>query len=300
MNHANVVGFIGLGAMGMRMAKRLLELGYNLYAYDIEPSLRQELAEAGAVAAPNPAEVAKETEIIVCMLPTPDALRTVVKGDNGIVTSAHANTIVVDMGTSGPSVDLECAAILSQKGARLIDAPVGKGTWAAGTGDLTILVGGDEETISRAEHILRALGSKIIRCGSLGAGQVTKLANNLASCVNMATLAEVYLLASARGINAEVLATALNGTAADSWHLQNSLPRVVMERFEPGFKVKLAFKDLNLIHDLAEELRLTLPCVEAAIQWFKLALDQGYAELDWSIVAKVARECHQSAARGDV
>ncbi|MEH7384233.1 NAD(P)-dependent oxidoreductase, partial [Bacillus sp. JJ1521] len=196
----------------------------------------------------------------------------------------------IDMGTCGPSVDIECAEHLKTKGAYIIDAPVGKGTWAAGSGELTILVGGDKEVIKRAEDVLNKLGSQIIHCGSLGSGQVVKLANNLASCVNMAALGELYTLASSKGIEIDILQQALTGTAADSWHLQNSLPRVKTENFEPGFKTRLAHKDLNLISDLGEELGIELPVATEAIKWYQNAMYLGYGEEDWSVIAKAALE----------
>lgn len=285
------IGFIGLGAMGNLMSEHLLERGYNLHIYDINKDLVKELEKKGAKGYSNPKEVAENSTHVICMLPNPQIVRSVVLGQDGIIEGIKEGSVVIDMGTVGPAIELECAERLKEKKADLIDAPVGKGVWAAGKGELTILAGGDADNISKVEYILRELGSEVIICGSLGSGQVVKLANNLASCVNVATLSELYKLANGKGIEVDVLQNALSGTAADSWHLQNSLPRIKNDDFSPAsFKTVLANKDLNLISDLGEEMSMNLPITHAAIKYYETAIEQGYGDLDWSVLGKSAVE----------
>lgn len=290
MDKKQQVGFIGLGAMGSLMATHLLSNGIEVHVYDIQSTLCNEIAEKGGIVHPHPKSVAEHSMVIICMLPNPSVVRSVILGENGVLEGVKRESVVIDMGTVGPSVEIECAERLQEKGAHLIDAPVGKGVWAAGSGELTILAGGDKEIIARVEDILNMLGEKIIYCGPLGSGQVVKLSNNLASCVNMAALSELYVLAQKNGIDIDVIQEALTGTAADSWHLHNSLPRVKQDEFSPGFKTKLAHKDLELVVGLGEELGIDLPVSSNALSWYNNAMDKGYEDSDWSALAKAALE----------
>jgi len=291
MNGNKSVGLIGLGAMGGLMGGHLLEEGFDLHVFDISENLVEELVKKGAKGHKSPKEVAEKSKHVICMLPNPKVVEQVILGEKGVIEGIQEGSVVIDMGTVGPTIEIECAERLREKNADLIDAPVGKGVWAAGKGELTILAGGKEETISKVEYILSTLGEEIIRCGSLGSGQVVKLSNNLASCVNIATISELYKLASEKGIEIDVLQKALTGTAADSWHLQNSLPRVKSEEFSPAsFKTKLAHKDLNLITDLGKEISMELPITAAAIKYYENAIEKGYGELDWSVLGKASVE----------
>lgn len=291
MNDEKSIGLIGLGAMGGLMGGHLLREGFELNVFDISEDLVADLVGKGAKAYKSPKEIAENSKHIICMLPNPKVVEQVVLGENGIIEGIQEGSVVIDMGTVGPTVEIKCAEKLREKNADLIDAPVGKGVWAAGEGNLTILAGGSQETISKVEYILSTLGEEIIHCGSLGSGQVVKLSNNLASCVNIATVSELYTLASKKGIKIDILQEALTGTAADSWHVQNSLPRIKNDDFTPAsFKAVLAHKDLNLISDLGEEISLDLPIANAAIKYYEKAIEKGYGELDWSVLAKSSME----------
>lgn len=284
------IGFIGLGAMGSLMVSHLLSKGKEVHVYDIESSFCEKMEKKGAIVQPHPKAVAEHTSVVICMLPNPNVVRNVILGDNSLIKGIQPEAIVIDMGTVGPSIEIECAEQLNKKRAHLIDAPVGKGVWAAGSGELTIFAGGKKEIVDRAESVLNLLGEKIIYCGSLGSGQVIKLSNNLASCVNMATVSELYLLAQKKGIEIDIIQEALSGTAADSWHLQNSLPRVKTEEFNPGFKTGLAHKDLELVVDLGNELGIDLPVSSNALLWYDNAIEKEYEDMDWSVLAKAALE----------
>src|SRR5699024_2525503 len=281
INNDNI-GLVGLGAMGGLMSKHLINEGFNVHVYDVSRNTVAEVEKKGAIGHKSPKEVAENSKHIVCMLPNPYIVREVILGEQGVIEGIQENSVVIDMGTVGPTVEIECADRLKDKKANLIDAPVGKGVWAAGKGELTIFVGGVKKTIKSVEYILSTLGKEIIYCGCLGSGQVVKLANNIASCVNIATISELLKLARENGIEIDILKKALTGTAADSWHLQNSLPRIKNEEFSPAnFKTKLAHKDLKLVTNLGEEISADMPMTEAAIKYYDKAIEMGHGEMDW-------------------
>jgi len=282
------VGFIGLGLMGTPMATQVLRSGFALTVYDVDATAVAKLVAEGAQAAATPRELAERSDLVVCMLPHPDVLRTVLLGPDGVVAAAPAPTAVVDMSTSGPGVVTECAKELSARGVAMADAPVGKGPWAAEKGELTILYGGDDATFAVAEPVLAAMGSAIHRCGPLGSGQVIKLANNLVSCANMSVLAEAYALTKAYGADTDVLVEVMPQTSADSWQLRNTLiAKILQGDLSPMFKLGLAHKDMRLILELAESLGTTIDAGRGAYRWYDTALREGHGDHDWGAVALV-------------
>ena len=181
---------------------------------------------------------------------------------------------------------LAVGARLAEKGIRMVEGPIGKGPWAAERGELTIMMGGDRETLREVEFLFRLIGNEIYYCGPLGAGQVVKVANNLASCANLAVAAEAYALAAAGGADLEVVTKVMPQTAADSWQLRNA----VIDRahgkgdFAPVFKLKLARKDLQLAAAMLQGLGLPSACAEGALAWYDEGHDAGYDDLDQSAV----------------
>jgi 3-hydroxyisobutyrate dehydrogenase-like beta-hydroxyacid dehydrogenase len=268
--------------MGSLMAQHLVSVGVQVVAFDVDETKRKQFE----FPAESPSDVAKNVEWIVCMLPHPDVLRDVLLGKNGIHETAKRGTIVIDMSTSGPDIDVFCAHALEPSGIELIDAPVGKGTWAAGQGALTILAGGESGQIKRATWLLSLLGTKIIHCGPLGSGQVVKLGNNIATCANLAAAFEAYQFATSNGANAEALLEVMRDTAADSWQLNNTVPRALANDFSLGFKSSLALKDLTLTLSRAETEGLYLPCTKGASTWYQRSVDAGDGELDLGVIFK--------------
>ena len=219
-NDIKRIGLIGLGAMGAPMARQILQKHGQVTVFDVDPAAVQTLADAGATAAGSPRAVGLSSDIVITMLPHPDVFREVLFGRDGLADGLKASAILIDMSTNGAAVIQEAEKALRPRGIRVMDAPVGKGPWAAEKGELTILMGGDEATCRDAEWVLGMVGSKLYHCGPLGAGQVVKLANNLVSCGNMAVLAEAYALAKAGGAKMEVLTEVMPMTSADSWQLR--------------------------------------------------------------------------------
>lgn len=215
-----------------------------------------------------------------------------VMGDPGLALlrdlAERGARFTVPTTTNGLAAVKAAAAALEPRGVRVMDAPVGKGPWAAETGELTILMGGDAATCEAARPVLSLVGSTLHHCGPLGAGQVMKLANNLASCANIAVLAEAYALAKAGGADPAVLAELMPQTSADSWHARHTLNgKVLKGDFDPMFKLKLAAKDMRLIVEMARDLGMPSSCTEGALDWYEKGEAAGHGELDWGAVMLV-------------
>jgi 3-hydroxyisobutyrate dehydrogenase-like beta-hydroxyacid dehydrogenase len=283
------VGFVGLGAMGSPMAKQVLAKHGQIAVFDVDAKAVKALTEAGATSAMNPRELGASADIVITMLPHPDVFRNVVLGKDGLAEGMKSGSILIDMSTNGTAVLQEAQKALAPKGIRLMDAPVGKGPWAAEKGDLTILMGGDESVTREAEWLLGMVGSKLYHCGPLGAGQVVKLANNLASCANMAVLAEAYALAKAGGARLDVLTEVMPQTSADSWQLRQTLNgKILKGDFNPMFKLKLANKDMKLIAEMAKSLGTPMQVTAGALDWYEKGERAGHGELDWGAIILVS------------
>lgn len=279
------IGFIGLGAMGMPMAQQVLAKHGRLTVYDVDADAVRRLAGEGATADRSPREVGEDSDIVITMLPHPDVLRDVVNGDDGLLAGMSAGSTLIDMSTNGLAIIKEVGGPLRDKGVKLVDAPVGKGPWAAEKGDLTIMMGGDAADCEAVRWVLEMMGSKVYHCGPLGAGQAIKLANNLASCANMSVAAEAYALAKAAGADLDVLMEVMPQTSADSWQLRNTLIKKVLNNdFSPMFKLGLARKDMRLIAEMADDLAVNVPCARASLEGYDQAADAGHGDLDWGAV----------------
>jgi 3-hydroxyisobutyrate dehydrogenase-like beta-hydroxyacid dehydrogenase len=280
------VGWIGLGDLGGAMARRIRTHGVRLAVYDIDPGAVRRLTDLGATAAGSVQELAERSDIVMLSLPHPSVLKEVALGEGGLIHSLAAGSIVCDTSTNGRDAVVEVGAKLADKGIRMVEGPIGKGPWAAEKGELTIMMGGDRETLAEVEFLFRIIGNELYHCGPLGAGQVVKVANNLASCANLAVAAEAYALAAAGGADLDVVTQVMPKTAADSWQLRNN----VVDRghgrgdFSPVFKLKLARKDLQLAVAMAESLGLPNACAKGALAWYDKGHDAGHDDLDQNAI----------------
>jgi 4-hydroxybutyrate dehydrogenase / sulfolactaldehyde 3-reductase len=289
MNGSKRLGFAGLGTMGGPMAQQVLKKHGLLTVYDVDDNAVRGLSDAGAVAAKSPSELAEASDIVITMLPHPDVFREVVLGSNGLARGLNAGAFLIDMSTNGLKAIKAAAAALAKQGVHVIDAPVGKGPWAAEKGELTILMGGDEVLCREVEWVVRMMGSTVYHCGPVGAGQVVKLANNFASCGNMAVLAEAYALAKAGGAKLDVLCEVMPHTSADSWQLRQTLNGKIRKGdFSPMFKLKLARKDMRLIVDMARELGTPIAAGEGILEWYEKGEAAGHGERDWGAIMLVS------------
>jgi len=276
------VGFIGLGIMGRPMAKNLLKAGYSLVVHNRSQGAVQELVGLGAKAAGSPEAVARETRVVVLMLPSSPDVEQVALGPQGLLAGARPGQIVVDMSTISPLVTRKVGAALAEKGVRMLDAPVSGGEKGAIEGTLSIMVGGDPAVFQEVLPLFQAMGKTITHLGPLGAGGFTKLANQIVVAGNLTALAEALTLAAKAGLDIELTLKALGGGLAGSRCLEQKTPNYLAHEYRPGFKIDLHYKDLGLIMEAARELGVPLPTTALVQELFAALRVRGRGGLDHS------------------
>jgi 3-hydroxyisobutyrate dehydrogenase-like beta-hydroxyacid dehydrogenase len=278
------VGFVGLGVMGQPMASNVLRKGFTLRVYDTDPEKRNILQAAGAEAVERVAELAAWADVIIFMLPGPKEIKA-----TALVVKEHARpgTIVVDMSTSDPALDLEMETFLGKKGIRWLDAPVSRAVPAAVQGVLLTMVGGDAATLETVRPVLAAMAKDIVHIGPVGSGHVMKLLNNLKIMAEVALIAEVVALGVRSGIAAETVDAVLTGSSAESFMWRYQLPRMIKGNFVPGFSIDHGHKDLTLASDWADRLGINLPMGSAAKDLFELAQQRGHGAQDTAVLVKI-------------
>ncbi len=244
--------------MGKRMARRLLRAGYSLVVHNRSRGPVEELAREGAEPAWSPREVAERVDVLITMVPDSPDVEKVLFGEGGVAESGKRGLIVVDMSTISPIKAREFAERLRERGIEMLDAPVSGGTIGAEQGTLTIMVGGRREVFEKVKPILSVLGKKITYMGGNGAGQSTKICNQVAIAGALLGVCESLLLAKASGLDPMKVIDVLSGGAASSWQLINLGPKIVERDFEPGFKASHFRKDLRIAREIGEELDLPL------------------------------------------
>lgn len=260
------IGFIGLGRMGEPASRRILEAGYKLIVNDIRKEAGQSLVQKGATWAETPKAVAELCDVVFSFLPAPADVEEVACGKGGLFYGWKRGDIYVDMSTNSPSTIRRIAGIAKEKGVRVLDAPVTGGVTGARNGTLTIMVGGDVQTLQEVHKILEIMGKKILHMGDVGSGNVTKLVNNLISITCNAVNAEGMVLGIKAGLDVEKLYQVLISGSADNWNLQQYPNSVFKNDFESGFGLDLAYKDIQLALQLASENRVPTPVASAAWQ----------------------------------
>jgi 2-hydroxy-3-oxopropionate reductase len=275
------VGFIGLGIMGAPMAGQLQKAGHTLYLHT-RRSVPDDLIAAGGVACASSAEVASKADVIITMLPDTPDVATVLFGENGVAHGLSAGKIVIDMSSISPTETKRFAQKIEALGAIYFDAPVSGGEVGAKAATLTIMVGGPEAHYERILPLLQAMGKNITLIGGNGDGQTAKVANQIIVALNIEAVAEALTFARRAGADPERVRTALMGGFASSRVLEVHGERMVKRTFNPGFRVRLHQKDLNLALSAARELGLALPNTAIAQQMFSSCAAHGGAELDHS------------------
>ncbi|MCY1260219.1 2-hydroxy-3-oxopropionate reductase [compost metagenome] len=286
------IAFAGLGLMGVPMTRRLLAAGYPLRVWNRSAGKRELLAAEGAQAVISPAELCAGAEVVMLCLADTAAVREVVFGPGGIVEGARAGQLLVDFSSLEPAATREMAAELEARtGMRWIDAPVSGGTPGAEAGSLAIMAGGSAEDIERVRPILAHLGQRLTRMGDVGAGQVTKVCNQMIVACNALVIAEVVALAEKAGVDASLIAPALAGGFADSKPLQILAPQMAESRFEPvKWHVRTLLKDLDTAVRLSREQGSSTPMSGLAAQLMRLHGSQGNLERDPATLVEQYRE----------
>jgi len=260
------IGFIGLGIMGKPMAKNLLKAGYKLVVYDIVEAPVKELVAAGATAGSSPKDVASRTELIVTMLPNSPHVKEAVLGKDGVIDGVKPGCILVDMSSIAPLASQQVAAELAKKGVEMIDAPVSGGEPKAIEGTLAIMVGGKQAVFEKVKDVLLKMGSSAVLCGDIGAGNVTKLANQVIVALNIAAMSEAFVLAVKAGVDPERVFDAIKGGLAGSTVLNAKAPMVLQGNYKPGFRIELHIKDLQNALDTAHENGTPIPLTSQVME----------------------------------
>jgi 2-hydroxy-3-oxopropionate reductase len=274
------IGFIGLGIMGKPMSKNLLKAGHQLVVCDIVRAAVEEVVAAGAAAAATPKEVAQQTELIITMLPNSPEVKQVLLGANGIVEGARPGSIVADMSSIAPLVSREVAAALAAKGIELLDAPVSGGQPKAIDGTLAVMVGGKQEVFDRCLPVFKAMAASVVRVGDIGAGNVTKLANQVVVALNIAAVSEALVLATKSGVEPELVYKAIRGGLAGSTVMEAKAPLMMDRKFNPGFRINLHIKDLTNALETAHQVGVPLPLTAAVMEIMQALRVDGLGDSD--------------------
>jgi len=292
------LAFAGLGLMGVPMSRRLLAAGFPLTVWNRSAGKRELLAGEGAQAVETPAQLCAQAEVVMLCLADTAAVREVVFGVGGIVESARAGQVLVDFSSLEPAATREMAAELEARtGMRWVDAPVSGGTPGAEAGTLAIMAGGRVEDIERVRPILAHLGQRLTRMGDVGAGQVTKVCNQMIVACNALVIAEVVALAEKSGVDASLIAPALAGGFADSKPLQILAPQMAQSQFEPvKWHVRTLLKDLDTAVKLSREEGAATPMSGLAAQLMRLHGSQGNLERDPATLVEQYRQSKEFPA----
>ena len=277
------IGFIGLGIMGKPMAKNLIKAGHSLVVYDIVKAEVDELVEAGATKASSVKEVASECPIIITMLPNSPQVQDVVMGENGVLSGAKSGTILVDMSSIAPGVSQEVEEACRKKGIKMIDAPVSGGEPKAIEGTLAIMVGGERAVYDEIkDSVLLKMGTSAVYCGDIGAGNTTKLANQVVVACNIAACAEAFTLAKKAGVNPALVLEAIKGGLAGSTVMNAKVPMMLKGNFAPGFKIDLHIKDLRNALDSGHSVGAPLPLTAMVMEMMQNLRANGHGQEDHS------------------
>jgi 2-hydroxy-3-oxopropionate reductase len=278
------IGFVGLGIMGKPMSRNLLKAGYSLVVFDVFPAAVAELTQTGAASAASCAATAAQADIIITMLPDGPEVETAVLGAGGVLEGARPGSVIVDMSSISPMVSQKVAAACEAKGVDFLDAPVSGGEPKAIEGTLAIMVGGKPQAFERVRPVLQKMGSSVTLTGAVGAGNVTKLANQIMVACNIAAMGEALVLATKAGLDPEVVFNAVKGGLAGSAVLNAKAPMVISRNFKPGFRISLHEKDLRNALLAAESMKVSLPFTSLAQQILIALMNEGKGNLDHSAI----------------
>lgn len=280
------IGFIGLGIMGKPMVRNLLKAGYEVVTYDVVQENIDEVVKAGAVAATSSKNVAEQTELIITMLPNSPHVKEVVLGKDGVLEGAKPGTILVDMSSIAPLASQEICRACQEKGVKMIDAPVSGGEPKAIDGTMSIMVGGDKEVFDQVYDILMVMGGSAVHCGDIGAGNTTKLANQVIVALNIAAVSEAFMLSTKAGVNPVKVFDAIKGGLAGSTVMNAKIPMITEGNFNPGFKIDLHIKDLNNAMDTGHSVGAPLPFTALVMEVLQNLKSDGYGQSDHSAIAR--------------
>ena len=280
------IGLVGLGIMGKPMARNLMKAGHSLTVYDVVGSAVEEIATEGAAAASSSREVAQACPVVITMVPDSADSEAAILGPDGVLEGAAAGSTVIDMSSIAPGSSQKIAAACEAQGVDFLDAPVSGGEPGAVSGTLAIMVGGRQEVFDRCRPIFEAVGASIVLCGGYGAGNTTKLANQIIVAANIEALAEGLVLARKAGLDPNTVFEAIKGGLAGSNVMNAKAPMMIAGDFKPGFRIRLHQKDLHNALLTGKELGVPLPVTSLVQQMLGSLMNDGNADSDHSAIAR--------------
>lgn len=280
------IGFIGLGIMGKPMCKNLLKAGHECTIYDIVEEAAREAVGAGAVKCESAAQAASGRELVITMLPNSPQVKQVVLGENGIADAMDEGCIFVDMSSIAPLASKEIGAALAGRNIEMLDAPVSGGEPKAVDGTLSIMVGGKKEIYDKVKEVLLCMGSSAVYCGELGAGNTTKLANQIVVALNIAACAEAFTLSKKAGVDPELVFDAIRGGLAGSTVMDAKVPMMLDGNDKPGFKIDLHIKDLKNALETGHGVGMGLPLTAQVMEMMQQLAADGFGGKDHSALVK--------------
>lgn len=279
------IGLIGLGIMGKPMAKNMLKAGYDLTVNDLNQAAVDEIVACGAKAATNN-EIGEQCDLVMTMVPNSPQVKAVMLGEDGVAAHMRPGTTFIDMSSINPVASKEIAAELAKKNIEMLDAPVSGGEPKAIDGTLSFMVGGKQEVFDRFKPVLESMGASVVLCGDVGAGNTTKLANQIVVACNIQAVAEALTLAKKAGVDPELVFQAIKGGLAGSTVMNAKAPMMIEGNDKPGFKIDLHIKDLNNALDCAHTVGSPVPmtaAVQEILQWLH---NNGCGQNDHSAIIK--------------
>ena len=278
MSSLPTVGFIGLGVMGRSMARHIRSAGYPLLVYNRTRARADEILGLGAQWRDSAGAVAKDADVVITIVGYPRDVEEVYFGADGILAQARPDSLLIDMTTSTPALARRIADAARERGCAALDAPVSGGDIGAREARLTIMVGGEAAAFERAQPIFQKIGRTITLMGAAGAGQHTKMCNQIAIAAGMMGVCEALVYAEEAGLDRTRMMETISTGAAASWSLSNYGPRIIAGNFEPGFYVKHFIKDMEIALQAAGEMGLETPGLQLALDLYKELAEEGYAD----------------------
>ena len=270
------VGFIGLGVMGKSMAGHILKAGYTLHVYTRTKNSSDDLITQGAIWEDSIKELSRQCDVIITMVGFPSDVEEVYLSENGILANAEKGSLIVDMTTSSPDLALKIYEKAKSSGIEALDAPVSGGDIGARNATLTIMVGGDSKSFDRALPLFESMGNNVVLQGGPGAGQHTKMANQMAMAAGLISVCESLSYAKKAGLDPEKVLKSIGTGSAGSWSLNNLGPRIIAGNMDPGFYVKHFIKDMKIAADSSRNLELETPGLDLALSLYKKLAEMGH------------------------
>jgi 3-hydroxyisobutyrate dehydrogenase len=270
-----VIGFIGTGVMGKSMASHLLSAGFPMIVYNRSKEKAEELLQKGAIWVSTPMEVAQQANVIFTIVGYPKDVEEVYLGKQGIITNGKSNTYVIDMTTSTPTLAVKIFEEAKSKGIHAVDAPISGGDIGAREAKLSIMVGGEKEVFLKLEPLFNILGTNVVYQGAAGAGQHTKMCNQITIASNMIGVCEAIIYAENAGLDPKNVLASITSGAAGSWSLSNLAPKMIEGNFEPGFYIKHFIKDMKIALEEAGAMGMETPGLSLAKRLYEQLAENG-------------------------